>query len=250
MSESDLSRSLSDSKDPGPNTSFGPSKQSAMHRMTPPADSVDSDDEELAVRQTLEEKFKHISLDPGKQHFIGKSSNLMFIQTAREFQEGSSSEKKSDSSRDQTPFTMPPFFDSAAVRLCLGVNIWRSWMTAVVLPTLSEATPIFFSRQRPPAFVACHLLRRCEHIFSSTASTHLRARHCRRAALARRRLWFGTSSCVRSWRSVLERSASVCGRGAQATGSRLGVVQSGSADDEGHQHETTKPLRPPGGICR
>ncbi|EKM61282.1 uncharacterized protein PHACADRAFT_247779 [Phanerochaete carnosa HHB-10118-sp] len=115
MSEGDLSRSLSDSIDPGPSTSFGPPpKQPVTRRVTPPVDGVDSDDEELAVRQTLEEKFKHISLDPGKQHFIGKSSNLMFIQTALEFQEGSSSEKKSDSSRDQTPSTMPPFFDSTA----------------------------------------------------------------------------------------------------------------------------------------
>lgn len=123
MPESDLSQSLSESRDPRPSAKFN---QPTLRRVTPPADGVDSDDEELAVRLTLEEKFKHISLDPGKQHFIGKSSNLMFIQTAVEFQEGSSTERKSDSSRSQTPVTKLPFFDSATVRpscLCMFMTL-------------------------------------------------------------------------------------------------------------------------------
>ncbi|GJE87560.1 fungal-specific transcription factor domain-containing protein [Phanerochaete sordida] len=111
--ENDLSQSLSELRDPQPSASVvSPLSQSAQHRATPPADDVDSDDEELAVRQTLEEKFKHISLDPGRQHYVGKSSNLVFIQTAVDFQEGSNSERKSDSSRSQTPTTKLPFFDS------------------------------------------------------------------------------------------------------------------------------------------
>ena len=121
MPENDLSQSLSELRDPQPSASVvsPPLKQPAQHRTTPPVDDVDSDDEELAVRQTLEEKFKHISLDPGRQHYVGKSSNLVFIQTAVDFQEGSSSERKSDSSRSQTPTTKLPFFDSPPV--CHGL---------------------------------------------------------------------------------------------------------------------------------
>lgn len=83
--DANLSRSSVDPKDSEGSSSFvGPHHPPSLQSSTPPVEDVDSDDEELTVRRTLEEKFKHISLDPGKSHFVGKSSSLMFIQTALE----------------------------------------------------------------------------------------------------------------------------------------------------------------------
>jgi hypothetical protein len=112
LPESELSPNGLEPRESG-TSSFAGTPVPALHRVTPPVDEFDSDDEELAVRQTIEEKFKHISLDPGKQHFIGKSSNLMFIQTAMEFQEGSSD--GGSNHKSETSATKPVFFDSSAV---------------------------------------------------------------------------------------------------------------------------------------
>lgn len=82
--EAELLRGSVDSTPEPGSSKFVGTHKPTLHAATPPPEESDSDDEELTVRRTLEEKFKHISLDPGLPHFVGKSSSLMFIQTAME----------------------------------------------------------------------------------------------------------------------------------------------------------------------
>lgn len=84
LPEAELLRGFVDSTPEPGSSNFVGTHKPTLHPATPPPEEFDSDDEELTVRRTLEEKFKHISLDPGLPHFVGKSSSLMFIQTAME----------------------------------------------------------------------------------------------------------------------------------------------------------------------
>ena len=51
-------------------------------------EDFDPSDDEFTARQTIEERFKGLSIDPGPQHFFGKSSSLMMLQKAMDIEQG------------------------------------------------------------------------------------------------------------------------------------------------------------------
>ena len=65
-----------------------PSRGSISPKMAGEEDDFDPSDDEFSARQTIEERFKTLSIDPGPQHFFGKSSSLMLLQKAMDIQQG------------------------------------------------------------------------------------------------------------------------------------------------------------------
>lgn len=53
-----------------------------MSPMPVDADDLDPSDDEITARDTLAQSFETFSIYPGHDHFLGKSSSLMFLQTA------------------------------------------------------------------------------------------------------------------------------------------------------------------------
>lgn len=53
----------------------------------PKEEDLDPSDDEMTLRQNIELSIKHLSLESGHPQFLGKSSGLMFLQTALDMKE-------------------------------------------------------------------------------------------------------------------------------------------------------------------
>ncbi len=82
------------------------------------ADDVDSSDDELTLRMSIEKRIKHLSLATHPPQFLGKSSGLSFLQTALDVKEayvnGESSTRKPV--QIQLVGTRPEFWGKIPVR--------------------------------------------------------------------------------------------------------------------------------------
>ena len=66
-------------------------RTTAAHRLpnmaSPDDEDLEDSDDEVTLRQNIELSIKHLSLESGHPHFLGKSSGLMFLQTALDMKE-------------------------------------------------------------------------------------------------------------------------------------------------------------------
>ncbi len=68
------------------------------------ADDLDPSDDEVSARQSIVQSFVDLSLCPVHDHFLGKSSSLMFLQTAMDVKQeyvGPSEEGQSEGGKEK-----------------------------------------------------------------------------------------------------------------------------------------------------
>ena len=70
------------------------SRGRAVQPKLPPvdADDLDPSDNEMTARDTLERHMRNLAVDPGHPRFFGKSSSVMFLQTAMALKQSYTSE--------------------------------------------------------------------------------------------------------------------------------------------------------------
>lgn len=79
------------------------------------ADDVDSSDDEVTLRHSIEQRMKYLSLGPTLPQFLGKSSGLSFLNTALDFKEAYDT-GQSYSVQQQLAETRPEFWGELSVR--------------------------------------------------------------------------------------------------------------------------------------
>ena len=95
-----LTRLPSPYSSPGEKASPTP-PQASTSGIAVDTDDLEPSDDEFSVSQTLEERFKILSVDSERQHFFGKSSSFMLLQKAVDIRDSYSDE--TPETRESTP---------------------------------------------------------------------------------------------------------------------------------------------------
>ena len=75
------------------------------------ADDLDPSDDEVSYRKSLSKGFEDLHLNPHNEHFLGKSSSLMFLHTALDMKKEYVNPTPKDAApvpRTQEPLTLMP----------------------------------------------------------------------------------------------------------------------------------------------
>lgn len=91
-------------------------------------DDLDPSDNEMTARHTLERNMKNLSINAGHPRFFGKSSSVMFLQTAialrKEYTGQSTMRTDAEGKRNLLPCKRPEFWRAhpvSATHLCMSV---------------------------------------------------------------------------------------------------------------------------------